>query len=104
MEAQVCPICHGFREGVIWMVDAPVCTCPYAPRANTVDGVFPFVIPANPIEPAPSVPSPFQFVPTAPRAAWECPRCRRVNAPHLDHCDCQPGSFSFTLTCTTGLS
>jgi hypothetical protein len=22
------------------------------------------------------------------RAAWECTRCRRVCAPHVDHCDC----------------
>lgn len=21
---------------------------------------------------------------------WVCPRCFRVNAPHLPHCDCQP--------------
>lgn len=21
-------------------------------------------------------------------AAWECPRCRRVNAPHVRYCDC----------------
>lgn len=20
--------------------------------------------------------------------AWECPRCHRINAPHIDHCDC----------------
>lgn len=104
MEAQVCPICHGFRDGPIWMVDAPVCTCPYAGRANTVDGLFPYVPQTTPSEPDQVVPSPFQFVPTTPRAAWECPRCRRVNAPHLDHCGCLPGSFQFTLTCTTGAS
>jgi len=22
------------------------------------------------------------------RAAWECPRCHRINAPHVDKCDC----------------
>lgn len=22
------------------------------------------------------------------RTAWECPRCHRMNAPHVDHCDC----------------
>lgn len=24
------------------------------------------------------------------RQPWTCPRCERVCAPHLDHCDCQP--------------
>jgi hypothetical protein len=19
---------------------------------------------------------------------WQCPRCQRINAPHVDHCDC----------------
>lgn len=23
------------------------------------------------------------------RCAWECPRCHRINAPHVDKCDCQ---------------
>ena len=22
--------------------------------------------------------------------AWECPRCHRMCAPHVDHCDCSP--------------
>lgn len=22
--------------------------------------------------------------------AWECSRCHRMNAPHVDHCDCEP--------------
>lgn len=25
------------------------------------------------------------------RQPWECPRCNRICAPHLDYCDCQPG-------------
>jgi hypothetical protein len=24
------------------------------------------------------------------RTAWECPRCHKVNAPHVDKCDCVP--------------
>ena len=27
---------------------------------------------------------------TPERQAWECPRCQRVNAPHVDQCGCQP--------------
>lgn len=23
-------------------------------------------------------------------AAWECPRCQRINAPHSERCDCGP--------------
>lgn len=22
--------------------------------------------------------------------AWECPRCHKINAPHVDRCDCKP--------------
>lgn len=36
---------------------------------------------------APST-STFQFV---VRAAWTCPRCSRVNAPHVDQCSCPAG-------------
>ena len=25
-----------------------------------------------------------------PAAAWECPRCHRINAPHTERCDCVP--------------
>ena len=24
------------------------------------------------------------------RTAWECPRCHKVNAPHVEKCDCVP--------------
>jgi hypothetical protein len=24
------------------------------------------------------------------RQPWECPRCHRINGPHVDHCDCKP--------------
>lgn len=24
------------------------------------------------------------------RTAWECTRCHRINAPHVDRCDCEP--------------
>jgi len=24
------------------------------------------------------------------RTAWECPRCHKINAPHVDRCDCEP--------------
>lgn len=24
------------------------------------------------------------------RTSWECPRCQRMNAPHLDYCSCPP--------------
>lgn len=27
------------------------------------------------------------------RTAWECPRWQRVNAPHVDHCDCKPDAL-----------
>lgn len=27
---------------------------------------------------------------TIPREPWICPRCLRMCAPHLDHCDCSP--------------
>lgn len=30
------------------------------------------------------------FVPLVFRAAWECPRCGVVNAPHVDRCACAP--------------
>ena len=23
--------------------------------------------------------------------AWECPRCHRMNVPHVNHCDCVYG-------------
>mgnify|MGYP007083421604 CR=1 FL=1 len=26
------------------------------------------------------------------RTAWECPRCQRMNAPHVDRCDCAPNT------------
>lgn len=26
----------------------------------------------------------------AARAAWQCPRCQKVNAPHVDQCGCAP--------------
>lgn len=29
--------------------------------------------------------------------AWECPRCRRINAPWMSHCDCSvPTGFGLT--------
>jgi hypothetical protein len=28
-----------------------------------------------------------------PRQAWICPRCLKVNAPHMDQCDCKPTSI-----------
>lgn len=29
------------------------------------------------------------------RTAWECVRCHRICAPHMDHCDCGPTSVVF---------
>lgn len=29
------------------------------------------------------------------RKAWECPRCKRVNAPHVDRCDCAPEGMTY---------
>ena len=26
---------------------------------------------------------------TDERKPWECPRCHKINAPHVDRCDCQ---------------
>lgn len=35
------------------------------------------------------VPTPLSVGPVVPdRVAWECPRCQRVNAPHVDACPC----------------
>lgn len=31
------------------------------------------------------------------RTAWECPRCQRMNAPHVDHCDCAPNTPELAL-------
>lgn len=29
------------------------------------------------------------------RKAWECPRCQKVNAPHVDQCDCAPDGMTY---------
>lgn len=28
--------------------------------------------------------------PLSPRISWECSRCRKINAPHVDQCPCDP--------------
>jgi hypothetical protein len=30
------------------------------------------------------------------KSSWECHRCKQVNAPHIDHCSCQPNAQPFT--------
>jgi len=29
------------------------------------------------------------------KSSWECHRCKQVNAPHIDHCNCQPNAQPF---------
>lgn len=29
------------------------------------------------------------------KSSWECHRCKQVNAPHIDHCSCQPNAQPF---------
>lgn len=31
----------------------------------------------------------FKFTSSTPRG-WECPRCQKIHAPHVDECDCKP--------------
>lgn len=39
---------------------------------------------------APDFDEPLELTPA--RAAWKCPRCHTINAPHADRCDCkEPG-------------
>lgn len=91
MEAKVCAVCGGFTDGVIWMVDAPVCKCP----TPSYGLLIPMDVELAPTNPAPyHLPLPYRLV------AWECPRYRRINAPHVNHCDCPPGSFTFTSSMT----
>ena len=33
-----------------------------------------------------------------PQQGWECPRCGRVNAPWIQHCDCSRDKWSITWT------
>ena len=27
------------------------------------------------------------------KEGWLCPRCGRINAPFIDHCECKPGTY-----------
>lgn len=31
---------------------------------------------------------------------WECPRCHRINAPHMPFCDCKPNPLNPYQTIT----
>ena len=33
--------------------------------------------------------------------AWECPRCKKINAPWKESCDCTPTPLSGAPTCNT---
>lgn len=48
--------------------------CPYLPQI---------------VEITPTIPAPASTFTPSP-VAWECPRCRRINAPHVERCDCRP--------------
>jgi hypothetical protein len=39
--------------------------------------------------------------PTTSSLAWECPRCKKINAPWKGSCDCTPSPLSSAPTCTT---
>lgn len=30
--------------------------------------------------------------------AWECPRCKKINAPWKDSCDCKPSNINWSPT------
>ncbi len=34
---------------------------------------------------------------TSMREGWKCPRCERINAPWLSHCDCRAGKLSMPI-------
>lgn len=59
-----------------------VAPCPLASSSGTITtgGTSYPIAPAPATEPA--------------RAAWECIRCRAVNAPHVDRCVCVPYQFT----------
>jgi len=38
---------------------------------------------------------------TAVQEGWLCPRCKRINAPWKDHCNCQSARYIITNTDTT---
>jgi hypothetical protein len=31
--------------------------------------------------------------------AWECPRCKKINAPWKGSCDCTPSNINWSPTC-----
>lgn len=33
------------------------------------------------------------MIPSTAAQPWICPRCRTVNAPHVDQCSCDPDKF-----------
>lgn len=37
------------------------------------------------------------------KAAWECPRCHKVNAPHVDQCSCSATSSNVGSAVTVKL-
>ena len=36
--------------------------------------------------------------PTTSSLAWECPRCKKINAPWKGSCDCAPSKLNWTPT------
>lgn len=80
-----CPV-HSVR------VADPACTC--GPSASILPP------PPCPVHSAPEAPEwvPLTWNFPAPRSAWECPRCQKVNAPHVDQCPCVARAWTFTTT------
>ncbi len=51
-----------------------------------------------------TVPPKMCTCPTTSFLAWECPRCKKINAPWKESCDCTPPTpfGNFPITCGTG--
>lgn len=110
--AITCPQCGGFRiaPAAWWSIVPPkMCNCPLSattgyieiktcPFCGKLDGAgWPEVLYCQckrpriaGLNPGNAKMSPDFDEPE--RAPWECPRCHRVNAPHVDRCDCPGGN------------
>lgn len=45
-----------------------------------------------------SVPPVMCTCPKTTSLAWECPRCKKINAPWKDSCDCKPSNINWSPT------
>lgn len=76
-----CPFCGGVLPGrAVWQAWPRPCLC--------ATGYRPAFIPAVTITRSTSAPVVVAEEQTE-RAAWECPRCGAMNAPHIDQCPCK---------------